>query len=160
MKFVQIKKTDPLSPIKNVITSAFSQTPDSNINDWFSLEQMFKTIKNNTGIGLKSINAQGEITGIIHAMQENPINGREGTEKWVITNLAVTPNQTGKGIGTRLISELEEKLKNKQVKKIFVHTNLEDSRVIHFYERNGYKKAGQIKNYYYDGSAVFLLKEL
>lgn len=121
---------------------------------------MVESIKKGRGVCLKAVGDDSKILGMIHAMQENTINGREGAEKWVITSLAVSPNETGKGIGGRLLKLIESEANNQGVKKMFTHTNLEDNRVIHFYEKNGYKLAGEIKDYYYDGSAVFLIKYL
>ena len=145
--------------VEQVVKKAFEETPDSDTSDWFSFDEMKKSILDGRGVCLKVV-ADGEMLGVVHAQQENPINGREGVEKWVVTSMAVVPEMTGKGLGSKLMIELEKTLKNKGVKKVFVHTNLGDDRVINFYKKNGYKDAGQIKDYYYDGSAVFLIKYL
>lgn len=149
-----------MGDVEQVTKSAFSSTPDSNLDDWFSMDELKNSLVEKRGVCLKTLDDNGEMIGIIHAMQENPINGREGTEKWVITNLAVLQDTTGKGVGGKLLEAIEKEAKSRNVKKMFVHTNSDDERVIHFYEKYGYKRAGEIWDYYYAGSAVFLLKQL
>ena len=109
---------------------------------------------------MKATDENGEVVGIIHAQQENPVYGREGTEKWVITNIAVVSPASGKGVGSQLLEAIEAEIKKRGGVKLFVHTNVGDNRVIRFYYKNGYKNAGTILDYYYAGSAVFLLKSL
>ena len=159
---MEIRQVDPgrdLKQVRMVTVKSFSETPDSSIDEWFSMEELGKSLVEGRGICFVAVDNE-EFVGVIHAMQENPINGREGIEKWVITNLAVVPSATGRGMGGKLLVEIEREAKGRGAKKMFVHTNLDDERVIHFYEKNGYEKAGEIKDYYYAGSAVFLLKYL
>ena len=139
---------------------AFFSTPDSNLDDWFSFEEMVNNIKNKRGICL--ISSDGESNGMIYAQQESPINGREGLEKWVIIITGIDPNHTGKGIGSFLLESLEKETKLLGCKKLFIFTNKGDDKVINFYKKNGFVDAGWIKDYQYgeDNSAVFLLKHL
>lgn len=155
---IDVSKDIPF--VEQVVREAFSSTPDSDLGDWFSFSEMIESIKEGRGVCLKAVDDKGEIVGIIHAQQENPINGREGMEKWVITNTAVTSSASGKGIGSKLLEAIESEAKKRGAKKIFVHTNVGDERVIRFYQKNGYQEAGSIQDYYYAGSAMFLLKSL
>jgi len=159
MQIQRINLDTDLPLVQDVIQRSFSQTSDSNIDDWFSINEMVNSIQSKRGICLKALDGK-EIVGIIHAQTENPINGREGKEKWIITNISVIPNKTRKGVGTSLLQKLEEEAILHNVLKMFVHTNLGDNKVIHFYKKNGYEDAGKIKDYYYNGSAVFLIKYL
>lgn len=158
IKSIDINKDT--AKIREVVKLAFSSTPDSNLDDWFSFDEMTETIKRKGGICLKAINSEGKIIGLIHAQQENPINGREGKEKWVITNIAVIPEVTGQGIGGSLLSAIEAEAKKHGAKKMYVHTNKGDEQVIKFYKKYGYQDAGWIKDYYYAGSAIFFIKYL
>lgn len=160
MQIIPIDLDKDLVQVEKVTKLAFSSTPDSNLDDWFSMDELRKSIIEGRGICLKAVDSSGEMIGTVHAMQENPINGQEGIEKWVIANLAVIPTSTSKGVGGQLLQAIEKAASNEQVKKMFVHTNLDDERVIHFYEKRGYEKAGKIKDYYYAGSAIFLLKQI
>lgn len=109
MKISTIILPDDLEQIKRVSQGAFSNTPDSSLEEWFSFEEMSKAINEGRGICLKAVNESGDITGVIYAQQENPINGKEGKEKWVIILTAVSPTESGKGIGTQLLRGIEDK---------------------------------------------------
>ncbi len=162
MKYQNITLPDDLSAVKNVAISSFSSTPDSSLDQWFSFSEMEQMISRGGGMCIKAIDDKDEIVGMIYAQQENPINGEEGTEKWVIVMTAVNKNSTGSGIGSGLLNAIEKYAKEKGAKKIFVYTNENDSKVIDFYEKNNYEGAGRIKDYQYgkDNSVVFLLKYL
>ena len=120
---------------------------------------MEQSIKRRQGVCLKAVEGD-KIIGIVHAQHENPINGKEGTEKWVITNIAVDPKSTSMGIGSKLLNSIEQSARDRRAKKIYTHTNQGDNQVFNFYKKSGYQLAGSITDYYYDGSAVFLLKHL
>jgi len=160
MKILKIDVDEDIKLIEAVTNSAFSSTPDSNIEDWFAMDELRQSILDDRGVCLKALGEDGGIVGTIHAMQENLINGREAREKWIITNLAIIPEMTGLGVGGELLTAIEKEVRDRQVKKLFVHTNLDDEKVIHFYEKYGYTRVGEIKDYYYAGSAIFLLKYL
>lgn len=146
----------------DLISSSFSSTSDSSIEEWFSFSEMEKMIFQEKGVCIKAVDNKNQIVGIIYAQQESLINGKEGREKWVINMMAVLPDLTGKGIGSGLIKTIEEHARKRQVKKMFVFTNKEDNKVINFYKKNNYEDAGWIKDYQYEenNSAVFLLKYL
>ena len=59
-----------------------------------------------------------------------------------------------------LLKEIESEAKNSGAIKIFTHTNKEDDKVIAFNIKYGYELTGSVSNYYYDGSATFLVKLL
>ena len=151
-----------LNLVESVITKAYSSTPDSDLNDWLSFSYMHTRINKESGKCLLMTDGNSSPIGAIYAQAENLINGREGSEKWVIIALGVDPEHTGKGVGTSLITELENVLRNNNVKKLFTFTNKDDTEVINFYLKNGYSDAGWVKDYQYseNNSAVFLLKYL
>ena len=161
MQILVVEKTDQIKHARQVAEKAFSQGPDSSLDEWFSFKEMSQAISSDRGICLLAIE-KGEALGMIYAQPESPINGKEGLEKWVISIIAVIPSSTGKGIGSELLRVLEVKVKEKNVQKMFVYTNKGDDRVVNFYYKNGYEDAGRIKDYQYgeNNSAVFLLKYL
>jgi len=162
MKIFQIDADNDMEIVESVAKSAFSETPDASLDNWISFSYMKKTIKEGRGYGLKAVDNNEQVAGIIYAQQENPINGKEGEEKWVIIIAAVAPQYSGKGIGSLLLFDLELLARKHKVKKLFTFTNKGDEQVINFYKKNGYIDAGWIKDYQYgkDNSAVFLLKYL
>lgn len=150
-----------INELISVANKAFLTTPDADLSNWFSFEEMKKMINQNTGLCLKAVD-DNKILGMIYAQQESLINGKEGKEKWVIVITAVNPKNSEQGIGSNLLKELENVLNNRGIKKLFVYTNKDDTQVINFYKQNDYEDAGWIKDYQYGqgNSAVFLLKYL
>lgn len=162
MQFVPISPQTDLHVIHTVAEQGFSSTPDAVLDQWFSFTEMEKNIEQGRGVCIKAIDDNGTVVGMTYAQQESPINGKEGLEKWVIIITAVLPNAAGKGIGSDLLKAIEEYAKRHGATKMFVYTNKDDEKVIHFYKKNGYEDAGWIKDYQYgkDNSAIFLLKYL
>ena len=161
MKLIESDLINDLTRIEAVIKRAFAKTSDSLLEEWLSFSYMAKMIREKRGLCIKAIE-NNKIIGVIYAEQENPSNGKEGEEKWVVIVEAVDPDYFGQGIGSLLLKEMETKAKDRGVKKMFVFTNKGDSGVVSYYLRNGYKKAGWIQDYQYgeNNSAVFLLKYL
>ncbi len=162
MKFEPIILPTDLESVVAVANSSFSATPDSSLEEWFSFNQMQEYIQQGRGMCLKATSENGEIVGMIYAQQENPINGKEGLDKWVIVIAAVKAGETGSGIGSGLLKAMEEYVRQQGASKLFVYTNKEDETVVNFYRKNGYEDAGWIRDYQYGqgNSAVFLLKYL
>lgn len=162
MKTTPITLPDDLDEVQKVAKSSFSVTADASLDEWFSFEEMKKMIEQKRGICLKAVSDDGETVGMMYAQQENSINGKEGLEKWVIVIAAVIEGMTGNGVGSSLLREMEEYAKAHGAIKMFVYTNKDDEKVVHFYQKNGYEDAGWIRDYQYGegNSAVFLLKYL
>jgi len=162
MQVTPIDLTKDLDEVKKVAVSAFGSTPDASLDEWFSFNEMEEQIKKDKGFCLKAVSDEEEIVGILYAQYENPINGKEGMDKWVIVIAAVDPRVEGKGVGSALLRAIEQQARQRNVSKMFVYTNKGDEQVINFYRKNGYEDAGYIKDYQYGkgNSAVFLLKYL
>ena len=162
MQVIPIDIDNDLEAVQAVATKAFGDTPDSSLDQWFSFTEMIKAIREDRGLCLKAITDDGKIVGMLYAQAENPINGNEGKEKWVIVIAAVNPEEEGKGIGSALLREIEKQALERHVVKMFVYTNKDDEGVISFYKKNNYEDAGYIRDYQYgkNNSAVFLLKYL
>lgn len=162
MKYSLISLSEDFSAIRSVAEASFSVTPDSSLDEWFSFDEMQNAIKLGRGACIKALDNSGKTVGMIYAQQENPINGKEGLDKWVVVIAAVNPDQTGTGVGSGLLQAMEEHAKKQGASKMFVYTNKDDDKVVHFYQKNGYEDAGWIKDYQYGqgNSAVFLLKYL
>lgn len=148
--------------LRSVAESAFASTDDSSLEEWFSFDQMVQAIEQSRGVCIKATEESGEIVGMTYAQQENPINGKEGLEKWVIVIAAVKKGHSGKGIGSGLLSAIEKEAKEQGAVKMFVYTNKDDEDVVSFYKKNTYEDAGWIRDYQFgeNNSAIFLLKYL
>ena len=162
MKILEIDLEKDLIAVETVAQKSFSVTPDAALDEWFDFGYMAKMIKEGRGLCLKAEADNNDIAGMIFALQESPINGKEGVEKWVIIIAAVDPKYTDQGVGSLLLQKLEAMAKARGVKKMLTYTNKDDTKVINFYRKNGYEDAGWIKDYQYgkDNSAAFLLKYL
>ncbi len=148
--------------LRHVAEAAFGHGPDADLDEWFSFEEMSKAIKAGRGACMKALDSSGQLQGFTYAQPENPINGREGLDKWVIVLAAVKPEAEGHGIGGQLLAGIEQQASSKGASKMFVYTNAGDERVINFYHENGYQDAGYVRDYQHGegNSAVFLLKQL
>jgi ribosomal protein S18 acetylase RimI-like enzyme len=162
MKIVLFQNEQNTTELEDVSKRAFGETEDSDISKWFSFDEMKKAIESQTGACLMANSDDDKLLGYIYAQQESPINGAEGSEKWVIVMTAVDPEFAGQGVGSFLLREIEKEAKSRDAKKMFVYTNKGADKVVDFYKKNGYSDAGWIKDYQYgsDNSAVFLLKHL
>jgi ribosomal protein S18 acetylase RimI-like enzyme len=161
MDIVVVDLKKDINELVDVANKAFLKTSDSDLTDWFSFPEMIKGINQNIGLCLKAVD-KNKIIGMIYAQQESPVNGKESQEKWVIVITAVDPSESNKGTGSKLLEKLENILRERKIKKLFVYTNKDDQQVINFYKQNNYEDAGWIKDYQYGegNSAVFLLKYL
>jgi GNAT superfamily N-acetyltransferase len=162
MKIKLFQGTDSINELKSLSRKAFGATTDSDISKWFSFDEMKTTLDSHRGVCVTALSDDGRLAGFVFAQQENPINGSEGLEKWVIVITAVDPGFAGQGVGSLLLKEVEKEATAKGATKMFVYTNKGDEKVVEFYKKNGYADAGWVKDYQYgkDNSAVFLLKHL
>ena len=64
--------------VERIARNAFGDTKDSDLDEWFSFEEMERTIKESRGVCCKAVDDHGTIVGMIYAQQENPINAQEG----------------------------------------------------------------------------------
>jgi len=145
----------------SLIKKSFKGSEDAHMENWFSYDEMLANIGTGRGVCLFASD-NGVICASVYAQTENPINGREGTEKWIINLLAVLPEYEGRGVGTKLIYAIEEHARNKGAIKIFVTTNEPDRPVQLFYMGRGYNFAGRVEDYQYGegNTAMFFMKYL
>lgn len=162
MKIKPIEIPQDIQEMVSVTQDAFANSGDASLSDWLSFKEIEKQISDKRGICLKATDENEKILGITYAEHDRPVNGREGLEKWVVILAAVLKSESGKKIGSQLLSSLEETIRSLGGIKIFIFTNEGDKQVINFYRKNGYKDAGRVEDYQYGkgNSAVFLLKHL
>jgi ribosomal-protein-alanine N-acetyltransferase len=65
-----------------------------------------------------------------------------------IMNLAVHHNFRRRGIGTKLVEEILDKLKENDCRYIYLEVRFSNLRARNFYERFGFRVAGIRRNYY------------
>jgi ribosomal protein S18 acetylase RimI-like enzyme len=148
---------DKLNDFQQVITLAFSSTPDEDLGEWYSFNKVEKSLDSSMGKAFLAVK-ENITVGAVHAQPESPIFGKEGLNKWQITNIGVLPSHQRQGIGGRLLKTIEDEAKRIKVEKLIVHTNPDDRRAVSFYIKYDYKPVGIIEDYYYRGPAQFFIK--
>ena len=74
-----------------------------------------------------------------------------------IVSIAVAKRWRRKGIGTRLIRELEKRFKEKNMRASRLEVRVSNRPAIRLYEKLGYKIIDRIENYYPDGEDAYLM---
>ncbi len=77
-----------------------------------------------------------------------------------LNNIAVRKKYRRRGIGTALLREVHESLKDNNPKRIYLETQFRNSGALLFYKNLGYRVNGRRKDYYTDDDAVLLEKVL
>ena len=106
-------------------------------DDWSDEEQLAEYLKEKSG-GYHAINYGMLIEGKLVAISLGQItHWWEGTN-YVLDELCVSPDLQGTGIGSRFMELIEEDLKKRDVKGIFLQTD-SDKPAYRFYQKNGFK---------------------
>ncbi len=143
-----------------------SHTPKSEIS---KIEQAFEILKITDIIGdstKETIISELLNENLVFAIKQGKVIGVSGicncypndprNIKW-LTYTAVLPEFQRQGIGTELLARVGKKLKRKKTKLLCVETA--SKRAMKFYQKNGFKKCGEIPNYYHNGEPkIFLFR--
>jgi ribosomal protein S18 acetylase RimI-like enzyme len=170
MEIKAVTTFDPLE-LKNVFERAFSETladetgyfsenPDkdqNNLIDWFDFDAMIKYLPH--GKLIEARDAVGLLIGAAFVGKQNLISWPDG-KKAELFIIGLLPGKEQKGIGSQLLKYCEEEAKVFGAKQLIVNTHSMHPRLHHFYEKNGYKRIGELTNYYANGNATFFAKEL
>ncbi len=92
------------------------------------------------------------VSGLAHK------NGTQFSGWFHLTDLFVDKNYRNKGIGSRLLSSLEENLHKMGIHNIWLWTS--GAPTIRFYERHGYEQFVEMKNWYSNGSSRIGFRKL
>ena len=85
-----------------------------------------------------------EVVGFVTARKH------EWNKSTYLERLYVSEEERSKGHGTSLLDRIISESRKMKVRIIFVDTGEKCHRGIRFYKKNGFKKAGYIKNFYND----------
>jgi ribosomal-protein-alanine N-acetyltransferase len=88
------------------------------------------------------------------------INVEEKAVLGHILTLDVLPAQRRRGIGRRLLNELESIFAQRNISESYLEAREDNVAALRLYERMGYKKIGKLNNYYGDAHGVYLKKVL
>ena len=98
--------------------------------------------------------ANSEIAGFIIAQVEVENDVLYGH----IITINVSPNYRRKGIGRKMLQEIEEMLKQKGIMECHLEVRENNSAALHLYQNNGYKKVGKLEKYYGKANGLYLKK--
>ncbi|MEM3713168.1 MAG: ribosomal protein S18-alanine N-acetyltransferase [Thermoproteota archaeon] len=131
-----------LEAIMDIEKSSFPKYP-------YSIE-VFKTLLKDYGKYFLLSKSRGRVIGYVC--------GRIFREKFgEIVSIAVAPDFRCRGIGRRLMLELESRFKNDGIKFTRLEVSVKNDVAIKFYESLGYEIFKLTKNYYPDGSDAFTM---
>ncbi|MEM1553833.1 MAG: ribosomal protein S18-alanine N-acetyltransferase [Thermoproteota archaeon] len=131
-----------LEAIIDIEKSSFPEYP-------YSIE-IFKTLLKEYGRYFLVSKIKGRVIGYAC--------GRIFREKFgEIISIAVAPDFRRRGIGRRLMLELESRFKNDSIKFTRLEVSVKNDVAIKFYESLGYEIFKLTKNYYPDGSDAFTM---
>lgn len=94
----------------------------------------------------------GQIDGFCAATRTNQVEGR-------LLIIALRPNQQSRGIGGRLLRELEMRIRRGGAMTLTLEVREDNLRAIAFYRRKGYALVGKMPRYYQDGSQALLMRK-
>jgi len=121
----------------------------------FTKQQIAYLITDSNSVILVS-RMKGEIVGFIIGktyMDKKPATGQ-------ILTIDVSPKHRRKGIGQRLLQEIERTFKDKGVKICYLEVRENNFVALSLYQKFGYKRVGRLENYYGNAHGIRLRKAL
>lgn len=121
----------------------------------FTKQQIARLIADYNSISLIA-KVNGEIVGFVIGMLYKEDNKTFGH----ILTLDVLPEHRRKGIGLRLLKEIEEIFRGKGASVCVLEVREDNLAALKLYQKLGYEKVAKLKDYYGDGHGIFLRKNL
>lgn len=140
IKIVKMKKAD----LKELFKIGKNQWPDES---WLTMSYIESSFKQD-GLSYTAKMGNKIVGGIIMVFEDIVRN-------W-LRYLIIDKNFRQKGLGTRLLKKVENALAPGE--GIYVDTGIINKITIKFYEKNGYKNLGKIKNLYKNRTGVIYKK--
>jgi len=121
----------------------------------FTKQQIAYLLTDSNSVILVS-RVKGEIVGFIIGK----IYMDKKTSAGQILTIDVSPKHRRKGIGQRLLQEIEKTFKDKGVKICYLEVRENNFVALSLYQKLGYKKVGRLENYYGNAHGIRLRKAL
>jgi ribosomal-protein-alanine N-acetyltransferase len=121
----------------------------------FTRQQMAYLLTDSNSVIFVS-KVKGKIVGFIIGktyMDKKPATGQ-------ILTIDVSPKHRRKGIGQGLLQEIEKTFKDKGVKMCYLEARENNFVALSLYQKFGYKKVGNLENYYGNAHGIRLGKVL
>jgi ribosomal-protein-alanine N-acetyltransferase len=81
---------------------------------------------------------------------------RRGSQRARLYSIAVSPQATGHGIGSKLLSAVEDVARGRGSSRLHLEVRADNPKAIRLYEQAGYRRVGQRRDYYEDGATALL----
>jgi GNAT superfamily N-acetyltransferase len=94
---------------------------------------------------------------VVHDTKQQLIGGVSGFAHWkwsYVTQLWVSSSEQGKGLGSKLICQVEDWSRSRHYQGVYIDTF--EKKVMHFYEKLGYQLMGQIPDFPEGSNRYFL----
>lgn len=140
-------------------TGYFAEHPEmsqNSLEEWFDFTAMMHNLDQGSLIEARD---NEKLVGAAFIGKQNQISWPDG-HKAELFILGVLPGSEHKGLGSQILQKSEESAQKFGAKSIIINTHSMHPQIHNFYQKNGYKKIGELENYYANGNAVFFLKEL
>ena len=121
----------------------------------FTKQQIAYLLTDSNSVILVS-RVKGEIVGFIIGK----IYMDKKTSAGQILTIDVSPKHRRKGIGQRLLQEIERTFKDKGVKICYLEVRENNFVALSLYQKFGYKRVGRLENYYGNAHGIRLRKAL
>ncbi|MEM3153320.1 MAG: ribosomal protein S18-alanine N-acetyltransferase [Candidatus Bathyarchaeia archaeon] len=121
----------------------------------FTKQQIAQLLQNQNCISLVA-KENDKIIGFIIGM----IYVEDGVLTGHILTIDVSPSHRRKGVGIKLLQELEEIFRDRQVKVSRLEVREDNVAALSLYQKFGYKKIGRLQHYYGDAHGILLEKVL
>ena len=105
------------------------------------------------------INLVAELNGVIVGFGVAELEHQEGRLVGHVWTLEVLEPYRRRGIGRRLLSELEEALRARGATECYLEVRVDNTPALALYEKMGYRRAGLLQDYYGPGEHGFLMRK-
>jgi ribosomal-protein-alanine acetyltransferase len=121
----------------------------------FTKQQIAQLLKNPNSISLIA-KENGDIVGFIIGM----LSVEDGSLVGHILTIDVSPSHRRKGVGIKLLQEIEKIFKDRQTIVCRLEVREDNVAALNLYQKLGYKEIGKLKYYYGDANGILLEKPL
>lgn len=121
----------------------------------FTKQQIGYMLTDSNSMSLVS-RVKGQIVGFV--IGKTYVNKKSATGR--ILTIDVSPEHRRKGIGQRLLQEIEKSFKDRGIKTCCLEAREDNVAALSLYQKFGYKKVGKLENYYGNAHGIHLRKVL
>lgn len=127
------------------------------LSDWFDFDEMIKYLP--YGKLIEARDDDNILVGAGFIAKQSPMTWPDG-HKAELFIIGIVPGTQNRGLGSAILAKCEEEAKKFDTKAVVINAHSMQPQLHKFYEKNGYKRIGELQNYYANGNAMFFTKNL